>query len=371
MVAPAFVDQLSEEPISLDDILLDPNNPRLIGLDGYAGVREDRVAELGVQTATLGRLNSHRPFDQESLRNSIEESGLLPIDRIVVRPLPARSGKEQQYIVVEGNRRIAACKTLQEQNLKGEKTLEEKILGTISHPVVLIMAETDAETARLDQWIIQGIRHISGIRPWGAYQVARTIEAMLDKLGYSEADVAGALSISVQRVRRSMRVLAALTQMSESEDYGTYSGPDMYGYFDEVLKRPAVRKWLGWSDDSMSFEADDKVEQLYAWITPDEELDGRRRIPVAESVRKLDGILLDDTALSVLNTSGATIDDALRVVLPQIGPDWTDPLKRAIKALDTVPIGDLENLDPDHRQLIADLIELARKRLEQADKFAS
>jgi hypothetical protein len=166
-------------------------------------------------------------------------------------------------VVVEGNRRIAACKTLLLQHKSGEKTLADDILESLSNPRVLLLSEDEAEEARLDQWVIQGIRHISGIRPWGAYQAARTIEAMLSKLGYAESDVASALSISIQRVRRSMRVLSALQQMRESDDYSEYAGPEMYAYFDEALKRPAIRRWLGWSEDEKVFEEDERLQHFY------------------------------------------------------------------------------------------------------------
>lgn len=370
MPQPGFVEKLTEQALPIDRILLDPNNPRLMGLEGYEGVEESRIAEPGVQSSTIERLNSHRAFDQEGLRASIEQTGLLPVDRIVVRPLPKSDENEQLFVVVEGNRRIAACKTLLELDHRGEKTLDADIRKSIEQPRVLILPEVDVDEARLDQWLIQGVRHISGIRPWGGYQAAKSIEAMVERLGYSEADVAGALSISLQRVRRSIRVLSALKQMSESEDFGTYAGPDYYAYFDEVLKRPAVRQWLEWSDESKRFENDERFELFLTWIAPDDELNGRARIPVAESVRRLDQILGDKAALDVMNTPGATVDDAARVALPQAGPDWREPLERAIKALDNVPISDLESLDADNRTLIENLLELAKRRLEQADSFA-
>ena len=300
-----FANRLTEQELPLEKILLDPNNPRLIGIDDYLGVPDERMAEAEIQHRTLNRLNDNRAIDQESLRDSIEQSGLLPVDRIVVRPagLTDEQG-EQLFVVVEGNRRIAACKTLLQQHKIGEKTLADDVLRTISAPRVLVLHEDSDADARLDQWVIQGVRHISGLKPWGAYQSAKTIEAMLSKLGYTESEVAGTLSISVQRVRRSMRVLAALQQMSESDDYSDSATPGLYAYFDEVLKRPAVRQWLGWSNDSMSFENEDRLERFYSWITPDDELDGGRRIPVAESIRKLDDVLDDSAALAVLDTPG-------------------------------------------------------------------
>jgi hypothetical protein len=244
---------MGEQTVPLENIMLDPNNPRLIGLgtvgtEAYQSVPETRIAEETVQETTLTKLNGNRTFDQDSLRASIENSGLLPVDRIVVRPIAAQINGQPAYVVVEGNRRIAACRTLLQQHDSGEKTLSPEVLASINNPKVLVLSEDTPAEARLDQWVIQGIRHISGIRPWGAYQAAKTIEAMLTKLDYSEQEVSRSLSISVQRVRRSMRVLSTLQQMAESDDYAEYSGPDLYAYFDEALKRPAVRKWLGWSD---------------------------------------------------------------------------------------------------------------------------
>lgn len=393
MVDTRFVEQLREAELSLTQIFLDPNNPRLLGLDGYAGVPEARVAEPGVQTNILRALNSTRIFDLDSLRASIENSGLLPVDRIVVRPISARvevplgrfseerasqdgleepaDTTQEQFVVVEGNRRIAACKTLLELHQSGQKTLRPEVLASIERPRVLILEQSDAEEARLDQWVIQGVRHISGIRPWGAYQAAKTIEAMVKKLGYTEGEVASALSISIQRVRRSLKVLACLNQMAESEDYAEYSGPELYSYFDEVIKRPAVRNWLGWADDAMIFQNEDRVVEFYSWITPDDELEGRRRISVAEGVRKLDRILEDPSALEVLNTPGQTLDDAVKLAEPDLGPMWTDPLQRAIRALQNVPIGDLESLEADNRALIENLVRLAQRRLDQADSFSA
>jgi hypothetical protein len=373
MATVEFADKLSEHSIPLRQILLDPNNPRLIGIDDYAGVVEERAAEADVQEHTLARLNSIRAFDQESLRASIEQSGLLPVDRVVVRPTGQNDADGNPlYIVVEGNRRMAACKTLLVQHLTGERTLSDRVKKSIEFPDVLVLDETQSEEARLEQWVIQGVRHISGLKPWGAYQSAKAIEAMLDRMGYSEKEVANALSISIDRVKRSKRVLSAIDQMAESEDFGSYAGPSMYTYFDEVLKRPKVRTWLGWKEDSSRFEEDDNLQSFYSWITPDDEMEnGGRRIPVSESVRSLDAVIADDAALAVLNTAGQTVDDALRVAAPTVGPNWIEPLKRAIKALDSVPIGDLENLAADDRQIMLDLLDLTRKRIDQADTFTA
>jgi hypothetical protein len=367
MPVPEFPERLLEEPLDIEKIALDPNNPRLATVSTEE-TPEDRIAEAGTQMATLRRLNDGR-FDQDGLRASIRRSGLLPIDRIVVRPI---EGEDDKYVVVEGNRRIGAIKSLLALHQDGDITLDDKVLETIKAPAVLVLQGESAQEARLDQWLIQGVRHISGIRPWGGYQAARTIQTMIDKLDYSEREVAEALNLSVQRVKRSMRVLAALEQMSEDDEYGEFAVPDLYSYFDEMIRRPTVRNWVRWDNDDYEFNDEERAREFFSWIAPDDDLDDAPRIPTSESVRQLDDVLGSDAALAVLNTPGNTLGDALVVAAPEpLEPEWRKPVERAIDALNAIPMGVLEGLEDEDRELIERVRDLAARRLEQADALTS
>jgi len=371
MPAPRFLEQLGEQSIPIDRILLDPNNPRL-ATTTFETVREGRIARERIQRATLQKLNEG-PYEMDRLRASIRRSGLLPMDRIVVRPV-AEDGEdeegEQLFVVVEGNRRIAAIKTLLEQHEEGELELEEQVVETLEEPTVLVLSEETAELARLDQWVIQGVRHITGIREWGGYQAARTIQTMIQELDYDEREVADALGLSLQRVRRSIRVLSGLDQMQEDEEYAEYAGPDLYAYFDEVIRRRKVRDWVGWDDSEYEFTNEDRARMLYAWITPDEELDGDRRVPTSGDVRNLDPVLDSDAALAVLNTPGATLQDAVRVAGP-IAPEteWRRPVERAIEALRSMPMSVLEDMQEEDRELLEGIRDIAKRRLDYAESF--
>lgn len=366
MPVPEFPERLREEPLHIEKINLDPNNPRLATVSTEE-TPEERIVEEGTQSATLRRLNDGR-FDQEGLRSSIRRSGLLPIDRIVVRPI---EGAEDEYVVVEGNRRIGAIKSLLQLHEDGDITLDDGVLATIEEPAVLILQGEGAEEARLDQWLIQGVRHISGIRPWGGYQAARTIQTMIENLGYSEREVADALTMSMQRVKRSMRVLAALQQMSEDDEFGEFAVPDLYSYFDEMIRRPTVRNWVGWDNDGYQFTDEERAREFFSWIAPDEELEDQPRIPTSEGVRQLDPILDSEGALAVLNTPGNTLGEALVVASPApLEPEWRKPVERAIKALDAIPTGVLEGLEDEDRELIERVRDLADRRLKQADALA-
>lgn len=362
--APRFVEKLRTENVPIGDVFLDPNNPRLLTGDRVP-VPDHRIVEGEVQRRTLGLLEDG-PFDMGRMRASIERSGLLPIDRIVVRPI---EGHEGRYVVVEGNRRIGGVKAVVEADRVGETTLSEDIRASLMTPAVLILENHDEHSARADQWVIQGIRHVSGIKPWGAYQVAKTIEAMTGELGYTPEQAADALTIPVGRVRRALRVLSALRQMAEDDEYGDQVKPTMFGYFDEAIRSVKVRDWLGWNQTTGTFEDDDHRSQFYSWIADDDAYDENpehQRIPSPEGVRKLKQVLDSDDAIELLNTPGSDIDAVAASLDLEQEPEWRPPLRRALTALEAIPIGTLEELSDDDTRLIRDLLELTTKRLAQA-----
>ena len=114
--------KMKPQPVRLDQVYLDPNNPRLEALKPEP-TPDERLAEPGIQLACLERL---RKFDIKGLAESIKTSGFCTLDRVVLRRLD-----EDKYIVVEGNRRVAALKVLQEEHSKGRITLQESILGGV------------------------------------------------------------------------------------------------------------------------------------------------------------------------------------------------------------------------------------------------
>jgi hypothetical protein len=364
MPVPEFPNRLEEQSISIGDIFLDPNNPRLVILASEP-TKEERISEASVQEATLRRLNDG-PYDMAGLRGSIRRSGLLPLDRVVVRPLQDAEGK---YVVVEGNRRIGAVKTLLALHSSGDITLADEILPTLESPKVLVLDEPDPERARLNQWVIQGVRHFTGIRDWGGYQAAQTIQSMVDEMGYDDREVADALSLSLQRIRRSLRVISVLDQMEEDEEFGEYANPDLYAYFDEVVRRLTVRNWVGWDDENYSFTDEDKARRLYSWIVPDDELEGERRIAQSADIRQLDPVLASNEALAILDTPGQTLDAALRITGPPVESEWRNPVRGAVVALRQIPTSALEELTEEDRELITSLRELADNRLALADQL--
>jgi len=98
--------------VKLEQVYLDPNNPR-VEVPMKKKVPEDRIYEKGIQEGCLEKLKEGGLFD---LIGSIKNCGFSTVDRVVLRHL-----KNEKYIVVERNRRVATLKILVESHTRGRK----------------------------------------------------------------------------------------------------------------------------------------------------------------------------------------------------------------------------------------------------------
>src|SRR5580698_2054927 len=102
---PELANLLAPINVSLNDLLLDPNNPRFTELgQDLDAVPEVRFGEPRVQEEAYTRMKTAR-FEVPELRDTIKNLGFLPMDRIVVRPWRGVEAQPPKYVVIEGNRR--------------------------------------------------------------------------------------------------------------------------------------------------------------------------------------------------------------------------------------------------------------------------
>jgi hypothetical protein len=140
--------------VPLKDLYLDPNNYRLINDKRYSYVRENNVTDDLVQKRTLGILRGAKNENIEDLLNSFRENGYLPVDQIQVRRL-----QNSKYLVMEGNRRTAALKTLQEQHETDAISTDNFDLNFLNSVPVVIYSGSGNEIQHL---VVMGLKHISG-----------------------------------------------------------------------------------------------------------------------------------------------------------------------------------------------------------------
>jgi hypothetical protein len=178
--------------VSLDDLYLDPNNPRFAkSLNLDASVPDEKVAAAQEDVRKLFVVgNSERKagedgseeteedtFNIADLVNSMEEIGFIPIDQIVVRKL---SNAPDKYLVVEGNRRVCSAKYILSKPLPTEPNalkVRQAVLATLSSiDALLLVTEGLSETVIHDQiGVVLGLRHFGAVLPWGVLAKAVNI----------------------------------------------------------------------------------------------------------------------------------------------------------------------------------------------------
>ena len=347
--------------LTLDALLLDPNNPRFSELGEEPNpVPEGRFADEKVQNATFEKMKNPM-FDVPELRDTIKTIGFLPMDRIVVRKWKGQAqDQKNRYVVIEGNRRVAALRWLLNLHEIGKETFsEEQLANFTDFGCLLLNDELAPASASL---ILPGLRHVSGIKEWGAYQKAKAVYA-LRKSGTSSQEAAQSLGLSTREANKAYRCFLALEQMKSDEEFGEFAEPKMYSYFEEIFKRPNVRNWLDWSDEKERFCAEERLREFYSWMIPQGE-DAARKLPEAKSVRELSEILGDESALNILRTPEGTLNRALARYEVDHPEDWYPKVLAAAAAVKSLTPDMLREMDEG---TLNNLLEL-RQRIDQALK---
>jgi|GEM_PF-1179818 len=249
--------KMKPQPVRLEQVYLDPNNPRLEALKREP-VPDERLTEPRIQQACLERLEN---LGIKDLVASISTSGFCTIDRVVLRRLDS-----DKYIVVEGNRRVAALHALQEEHSKGRIELPGNILNGILVFEALVYEGDKPDIA----WVIQGFRHApQAIKEWEDFSKAKFF-AELERKGKSAPEIAKAFSVRPRAdVSNLIRSYYGFQQAKEDEDYGDRLIPfDHFGFFSQVIfPKPELRdKWLRWDDNERRFRDTENLSKFLSWI---------------------------------------------------------------------------------------------------------
>lgn len=360
--------------IKLDDLLLDPNNPRFseLGEESNA-VPESRYSEERIQGKAFERMKSP-VFDVSELKDTIKAVGFLPMDRIVVRRWkPSIATETQKYVVIEGNRRVTALKWLLQLHDVGKETLDDEQINNYKNLSCLLLEDQFVtETALL---ILPGLRHVSGIKEWGAYQKAKTIHALRTS-GLTGQEAGQSLGLSTRAANKAYRCYLALESMKASEEFGEHAEPKMYSYFDEIFKNSEVRTWLKWSDATGVFENASGLLRFYSWIVPNTEDDdgdsnATPKLPGAKSVRELSQIINDEQAMAVFDAPNGTLARALARYEAEHPDDWYPKVLAALSAVRSLTPTMLRSMELDAEDKIKELIEAADVCLRDRTKLLS
>ena len=189
--------------VSVDQLVLDEKNPRLLNLIGNA-------KELDI----INQL--YRSEDLSELLQSIAANGYMDIEPLIVEK------GEQNLIVLEGNRRLAAIRLFLEPELTNrllkEKQLKinvpeisEKHLNTLSQVSVYVVAK------REDARSFIGFKHINGAARWESYAKARFAAEWYGTGQYSLAEIARSIGDRHDTIKKMVSAIYVLEQAEEQD----------------------------------------------------------------------------------------------------------------------------------------------------------
>ena len=350
-----------------DQLLLDPNNYRFHDLRNYKEVKlRRRYSEPRVQSKAQSLLEDTPTFDLGSLKDSIRTNGYIPVEQIVVISFEFTDAACPLFLVIEGNRRAAAVKSLLKENEDGSVDLSETTKASIDKIEVVALLGGDEEVATYTRTLM-AIRHVSGVRQWGPYQQAKLVVELFELEGATLGSVAQKIGITSREVARRYRASKALAQMEEDEEFSDHAEPRLYAFFHEAVSSPVIREWLGFSDDTYTSTNDDARRLFFELLSP-REIDGdikpAKLTNANQQVRQLREIVGKTKAVEVLADPEATFDDACKAALSEVveseeGIVHTS-LSQAINALKKPGLA-YSDADDDEKRLWGDLLGVVDK----------
>lgn len=283
--------------LSLSQIYLDPNNPRFTAAD-WDYIPVGHWDKSDVQEVAQRRLLAD--FDVEKLRMSMEVNGFLPIDRVIVKKFA-----DSKYVVLEGNRRICSAKLIGQFALDGS-TVSPAVLESLTNIPCLQYTGTDEDAA----WIFQGLRHISGVAEWSAFNKAKLLVEQMEKDSITLTQVGKRFGLTPHGAGQWVRGYNAFNQARQSSDYINEVDERSYPYFQELFGRSSapVREWLGWNEEKYEFANKLNLDEFISWLYPRPESGeengtikkgnfGQRRLARRDDLRQLSILIVGQKEL--------------------------------------------------------------------------
>jgi len=325
--------------VELDELKLDPTNPRL--------AFKIHARELkNPSQKQLEELLWEDP-DVTALRRSIYTTGGL-IEAIIV---------QNDGTVLEGNCRLTCIRKLNEEN-KGKDPRWTSIRARILPPGV--------ERRTVD--VLLGELHIAGKNEWTPFEQAAHLYAMTQK-GYKEVDLAGMYRQSKSYINakiRAYRLMAETFVPLAQDDEHQLKNPDRYwSWFEEFYKvcKPSA---AGKENVARVYDGRELEEKFCQWVA------GRKMIPRAEQTRTLAQILENKEAMKIFEKAG--IDKAFDFIAdkdPTVGSRLWKQLQTTTDLLVSLPLADLEALrdgDAGKVRIFEDLVKAIDRVKKEARK---
>lgn len=287
--------------VSFDKIHLDPNNPR-IAPENPPGYNEpDLLFTDDLQGALEARVRA--VYNVADLEESILAHGWVPIDSIIVWEHPKKPG---HYVVVEGNTRTVALRSLRGERMERERKKLEKLKKSpsgfeedlrVQQETVDRLEEITKQTDMLRVFPVAaksveelqsvlprllGVRHISHAQEWKPYATNLYILSLYERLfrdrhGKKVAlrleddlvnHVASMVSLRIPQTRRNIQAASAFTHFKRDFDDRVPEGEPLtkedHYFFEIIFEKPFLRDQFKVKQDSLRLPKESE-EVLFNW----------------------------------------------------------------------------------------------------------
>jgi len=357
--------------VSIDELFFDPNNYRLQNSLRYEKVDESGVKSSAIQNRTFELITGGKQKKHTQIRdllNSIKTNGFLKVDNILARRLGAGG-----YLIIEGNRRLAALKVLKNELNNGydigaaDKNLFDKPNDTKDSSkgieIVVVKDESDHDYYN----ILMGIKHVSGNKKWHRFNQAKLLYNLYTDHHFTFSEIADRIGIdSASQVKNEIWAYGVMLDYIEyikQQDisYVNFDPFDKYMIFLTLLGKPKLRDWLEWNEDSISFKNNNNRLRFYSWISPSEILDEEsvdeikyiRKEPCIDNhknIRILADYIEDEDFLETMEETGS-FESTLNNDIRHSKMQFSSKLKSIYNAVKTINIDNINNMSSDDEDL--------------------
>ena len=226
----------------LDNLYLDPKNPRLGRHYANANSSQEEILDV-MDEWTLDELAI-------SYIENIESGGFWTHEALLV--VEEELYGNQRFIVVEGNRRLAALIYLR-------RAINREKVSRKWHSLVEDVKEDDFEKfeklfnnipyiqadSRQDIEACLGFRHVTGIKQWNPEEKAQYIAWLIDERGMTYEEVMRKIGSKTPTVRENYISYQLLLQIeSDVEDFSPEYAEGRFSVMYLTLKKIGVQKYL-------------------------------------------------------------------------------------------------------------------------------
>ena len=279
------------KPVPLADLRLDPENPRLPREQDWSSQPEKQIL-----------LVFYRRYNLIELAYSIADKGFTPrhAEALLVVASPDATGR---YIVVEGNRRLAALKLLTDakcrRHVRATSTWDDLAQEAASKDLDPVPVVIYDNRKALNDYL--GFRHITGPTPWRPEAKARFIAHLLGA-GETIDEVARRIGSNRRTVRRFAEAHAINAQALEN-NVPMDQVEAAFGIFYNALDQPGIRTFLGLGKQTeiqklpeapISPEYLEKLKQLIGLLYGDKAGALEKVIKESRDLKMLGEVLHDD-----------------------------------------------------------------------------